>query len=220
VTWDPLWLSFQVAGIATLFTLVVGVSLAWLLSQPRVPGRDLLDSLVTIPLVLPPTVLGYYLLTALGKKSALGAAVFDLTGIKLTFSVTGCVIAAFVGSLPLVYKAARTAIEDVDPLLVQAARTLGAGRWRRLFTVVLPLASPGIIAGVMLGFARALGDFGATLMIAGNIPGDTQTASLYIYDQIWAGHQDRAYAMIAVLTLIAVASMWSANRLTRRRRAR
>lgn len=216
MTWQPLTLSFQVAGLATLFTLLVGVGLGALLSHRRVPARDFLDALVTIPLVLPPTVLGYYLLVALGRKSALGQAVFDLTGVQLTFSKTGCVIAAFVGSLPLVYKAARTAIEGVDPLLVQAARTLGAGPLRAFLTVTLPLAAPGIIAGLMLGFARALGDFGATLMIAGNIPGDTQTASLYVYDQIWGGHEDRAYGMIVVLTAIAVGSMWAANRLTRR----
>jgi molybdate transport system permease protein len=191
-----------------------------LLSNARTPARELLDAVVSIPLVMPPTVLGYYLLVLLGRKSAIGMLVFDLTGVQLTFSRTGCLIAAFIGSLPLVYKGARTAIEGVDPLLIQAARTLGAGRWRTFMTVVLPLAAPGVIAGVMLGFTRALGDFGATLMIAGNIPGETTTASLYIYDQMWAGHKDRAFGMIAVLTAIAIASMWGANHLTRRRRVR
>jgi molybdate transport system permease protein len=220
VNLGPLWLSFEVAALATLATLLVGGGLAILLASPRVPGRDALDALITIPLVLPPTVLGYYLLIALGRKSALGGAIHDLTGIHLTFSVTGCVIAAAVGSLPLVYKAARTAIEGVDPQLVQAAHTLGAGRRRAFATVTLPLAARGITGGVMLGFARALGDFGATLMLAGNIPGETQTASLYVYDQIWAGHEERAYGVIAVLTLVAVGAMWSANRLTRRRDGR
>jgi molybdate transport system permease protein len=220
VTWDPLFLSFEVAIIATLCTLIVGVSLAVLLSNPRMPGRELIDALVSIPLVMPPTVLGLYLLVAFGRYSAIGKAFFELTGIHLTFSFTGCLIAAFAGSLPLVYKGARTAIEGVDPMLVQAARTLGAGRWRALLTVVLPLAAPGIVAGMMLGFAKALGDFGATLMIAGNIPGETTTASLYIYDMTWAGHSGRAYGMIAVLTVVAVAAMWGSNRLTRWRRGR
>jgi molybdate transport system permease protein len=220
LSWEPLWLSFQVAGIATLVTLVVGVGLASLLASPRMPARDLLDSLVTIPLVLPPTVLGYYVLTSLGRKSALGELVARTTGVHLTFSVTGCVVAASIGSLPLVYRGARTAIEGIDPMLVQAARTLGAGRLRAALTVTLPLAIPGIAAGVMLGFARALGDFGATLMVAGNIPGETQTAALYIYDQIWAGHQERALPMIGVLTLLCIATTWLANRILGRYRAR
>ena len=220
MTWDPLWLSYQVAATATLMALVVGVALAALLARPRLPGRELLDALVTIPLVMPPTVLGYYLLVSLGRRSWLGGAYEDLTGRPLLFSVTGCVIAAFVGALPMVVKSARTAIESVDPTLIQAARTLGAGRARAFATVTLPLAAPGIIAGVMLGFARALGDFGVTLMVAGDIPGETQTASLFIYDQIMANQENRAGGMIAVLTATAVFTLWAVNRITRRRGGR
>ena len=217
MTWDPLWLSYQVAAAATVLALVVGVGLAALLARPRLPGRELLDAVVTIPLVMPPTVLGYYLLVALGRRSWLGGAFEDLFGRPLLFSITGCVIAAFVGALPMVVKSARAAIETVDPTLLQAARTLGAGRLRAFATVTLPLAAPGITAGVMLGFARALGDFGVTLMVAGDIPGETQTASLYIYDQIMANQENRAGGMIAVLTATAVVTLWAVNRITRRR---
>ena len=218
MTWDPLWLSYQVAVIATLLALVIGVGLAALLARPRLPGRELLDALVTIPMVMPPTVLGYYLLVALGRRSWLGGAYEDLFGRPLLFTVTGCVIAAFVGALPMVVKSSRAAIEGVDPTLVQAARTLGAGRLRAFATVTLPLAASGITAGVMLGFARALGDFGVTLMVAGDIPGETQTASLYIYDQIMANQENRAGGMIAVLTATAVFTLWAVNVISRRSR--
>lgn len=216
MTWDPLWLSYQVAALATVLALVVGVALAALLARPRLPGRELIDAIVTIPLVLPPTVLGYYVLVALGRNSAIGRAFESITGHSLLFTFNGCVVAAFLGALPLVVKSSRSAIEAVDPTLVQAARTLGAGRARAFLTVTLPIAAPGIIAGVMLGFARALGDFGLTMMVAGDIPGETQTAALYIYDQIMANQETRASGMIAVLTASAVVIMWGVNRLTRR----
>jgi len=216
MTWDPLWLSYQVAAVATLLALVVGVGLAALLARPF-PGRELSDAVITIPMVMPPTVLGYYLLVALGRRSWVGGAFEDLFGRPLLFSVTGCVIAAFVGALPMVVKSSRAAIEGVDPTLLQAARTLGAGRLRAFTTVTLPLAAPGIIAGVMLGFARSLGDFGVTLMVAGDIPGETQTASLYIYDQIMANQEKRAHGAILVLTVTAVLTLWAVNVITRRR---
>jgi molybdate transport system permease protein len=216
MTWEPLWLSYKVAAAATVMTLVVGVGLAALLARPRLPGRNLVDAIVTVPMILPPTVLGYYLLTAFGRHSAVGRLFQDVTGRPLLFSVTGCIIAGFVGSLPLVVKSARSALEGVDPTLIQAARTLGASRSRAFLTVTLPLAAPGITAGLMLGFARALGDFGMTMMVAGDIPGETQTASLYIYDQIMANQESRALGMIAVLTATAVATLWAVNTLGRK----
>ena len=220
MTWDPLWLSYKVALVATVIALVLGVGLATLLARPRLPGREIVDALLTIPLVLPPTVIGFYLLTALGKQSFLGSTFREMFDVRLLFSFRGCVIASSVAALPMVVKAARVAIEDVDPTLIQAARTLGAGPVRIFATVTLPLAARGITAGVILGFARALGEFGVTLMIGGDIPGETQTASIYIYDQINSinsSNDAKAYGMIAVLTSTAFAVLWAANHLNRRR---
>lgn len=217
--WFPLKLSLVVATWATLLSLVIGVGVAALVARPRMPGRHLLDAVVTIPLVLPPTVLGYYLLTALGRRSAVGAWFESLFGTPLLFSVKGCVIAATIGALPLVVLSSRAAFEQVDERLVQAARTLGAGPLRAFLTVKLPLAARGILAGLMLGFAKSLGDFGVTLMVAGDIPGQTQTASLYIYDSIMnptGTSEGSANAMILVLTVTAVTTLYAVNRLTRK----
>jgi molybdate transport system permease protein len=217
MNWHPLWLSFQVATIATLVAAVVGVGLAVLLTRPRMPGRELADAIVTLPLVLPPTVLGYYLLVSLGRGSKIGRFYEDLTGEPLLFSVKGCVIAAAVGALPLVVKSARAALEEVDQTLVSAARTLGAGRLRAFVTITLPLAARGILAGIMLGFAKGLGDFGMTLMVGGDIPGQTRTAALDIYSSWQARDETQMAGMVAALTASAIVIMWLVNRLTRRR---
>lgn len=218
--WAPLLLSVQVATIATVISAALGTGLAVLLSMRRLPGRELLDVLVTAPMVLPPTVLGYYVLVAIGRRSAIGGAFEALTGSSIVFTKTGAVIAAVIGGLPLVVKSARAAIESVDQNLVRAARTLGAGALRAFFTVHLPLAAPGIIAGVMLAFARSLGDFGVTLMVAGDIPGETQTASLAIYDAIQANRERDALGMIAVLSAVAIGTLYAVNKLTARAHAR
>jgi molybdate transport system permease protein len=217
VEWAPLLLSFEVAATATAVSAVLGVALAALLASRAFPGRDLVDVLVTLPMVMPPTVLGYYVLVTIGRKSAIGSAFEDLTGSRLVFNYTGIVIAATIGSLPLVVKSARAALEGVDPKVVQAARTLGAGPGRAFLTVALPLAGRGIAAGLMLGFARALGDFGVTLMVGGDIPGKTRTASLAIYNDISANEQARAAGMIAVLSAIAIVTLYVVNKLTARR---
>ncbi len=214
--WDPLLLSLEVAVYATVIAGVVGVALGALLANRRVIGRDLLDAVLTAPMVLPPTVLGYYLLVAIGRKSGVGGVWFDVFGTHLTFTFAGVVVAATIGALPMVVKGARTAFEQVDPTLIAAARTLGAGPVRAFFTVALPLASPGIIGGMMLGFARGLGAFGVTLMIAGDIPGETQTAPLKIYDDVQAGDDGSAMVASAVLTVGAVVILFVVNRLTRR----
>lgn len=211
--WHPLFLSLQVASIATVFTAIFGVATGWLLAARRFPGRDFLDVLITAPMVLPPTVLGYYVLVAVGRRSAVGGLFESLTGSSLVFTKTGAVLAASVGAFPLVVKSARAALEAVDPTFVAAARTLGAGPARAFFTVRLPLAAGGILAGVMLGFARSLGDFGVTLMIAGDIPGETQTASLAIYDAIQANREREALGMIAVLSVTAIAILYVVNKL-------
>jgi molybdate transport system permease protein len=170
-------------------------------------------------MVMPPTVLGYYVLVSLGRNSAIGHLWESMTGSSIVFTRTGAIVAASIGSLPLVVKSARAALEGVDPTLIKAARTLGAGPVRAFFTVHLPLASRGLIAGVMLAFARALGDFGVTLMVAGDIPGETQTASLAIYDAIQSHREAEAAGMVAILTSITIVALWLVNKLTAVRRA-
>ncbi|MCC6333732.1 MAG: molybdate ABC transporter permease subunit [Myxococcales bacterium] len=216
----PVWLSLQVALTATLLSGVGGVALAGLLSMRRVPLKGLVDGLFTTPLVFPPTVLGYYLLVALGRQSAVGHAWEAVFGGPLVFTRSGAVVAAVVTSFPFVFQGARAALESVDPTLLDAARTLGATPARAFVRVALPLASRGIVAGLVLGFARSLGDFGLTLMVAGNIPGETQTAALAIYDAILAGRDADARALVLTMTAFALALMVAAQVLARRPHAR
>ena len=209
----PLWLSLQVAAASTLFVAVSGVALAWLLARKNFFGREALDALLTLPLVLPPTVLGYYLLVLLGRNGPAGRLFEALTGAQLVFTLRGAVIAASVGALPLMLKTARAAFASVDAEFEDAARTLGKSEWQVFRRVTLPLASRGILAAAMLAFARSLGDFGATLMVAGNIPGRTQTASNAIYDAVQAGRDPQALALVACLSLAAFALLYATNRL-------
>jgi molybdate transport system permease protein len=214
MTWQPLALSFEIAIIATAVAAVLGVAIGFGLTRPRLFGRELLDAITTAPMVMPPTVLGYYVLVVLGRRSAIGRAWEAATGSSIVFTRTGAVVAATLGALPLVIKAARAALESVDPTLIKAARTLGAGPWRAFFTVHLPLAGRGIVAGVMLAFARSLGDFGVTLMVAGDIPGETQTAALAIYDLIQSNEGQAAAGMVAILTGTTIAALYLVNKLT------
>lgn len=216
MSWAPLLLSFQVAAAATVLTAIFGVGLGALLATRRFPGRNLIDVLVTTPLVLPPTVLGYYVLVLLGRRSPIGAAWESVTGSTIVFTKTGAIVAATLGALPFVVKAARAALETVDPMLVRAAWTLGASPLRAFFTVQLPLAMRGIVAGLVLGFAKSLGEFGITLMVAGNIPGETQTAALAVYDAIQANRESTAAALIATTTALAIATLFAVQRLTGR----
>lgn len=216
MSWQPLWLSFQIASLATILAGVVGTALALLLSWRRLPARDLVDAVVSAPLVLPPTVLGYYILVAVGNSSVIGRAWESMFGAQIVFSFTGAVIAAAVGSLPLVVRAVRVALDAIEPNLISAARTLGARPARVLFTVVLPLSAPGIVAGGMMGFARALGDYGATLMVAGAKIDGSPTASIFVMDQLLAGNDDQVFAMSAATTVFGVAMLYFANRVTRR----
>ena len=211
--WFPLTLSLRVALLATALVIVVGVALGWLLARRRFFGRELLDALVTLPLVLPPTVLGYYLLVLLGRASVVGRLIESVTGEPLVFTWRGAVVAAAVGALPLVVKTTRAAMAAVDCDLEDAARTLGQSEWRVFWRVTLPLASRGVLAAAMLAFARSLGDFGATLMVAGNIPGRTQTAAIAIYDATQAGRDDYALALVLILSAIALAIVYATNKL-------
>jgi molybdate transport system permease protein len=217
IDWFPIRLSFAVASAATMIALVAGSGLAWLLARKRFPGRDVVDALVTLPLVLPPTVLGYYLLVLLGTRSSFGGFLYHRFGIRLTFTVTAAVIAATIHALPLVTKSLRAAFESVDTQLEAAARTLGLSGRRVFFHVTLPLAWRGVLAATALAFARALGDFGVTIMIAGNIPGKTQTASVAIYDAVQAGRDNEAFTLAVIVSLIAVIMLYLVNRFGRMR---
>jgi len=210
----PLWLSLRVALLATVFVVVAGVGLAWLLARKNFFGREALDAVVTLPLVLPPTVLGYYLLVLLGRTGTVGRIYESVTGGQLVFTWRGAVVAAAVGALPLMVKTARAAISAVDPQLEDAARTLGKSEWQVFRRVTLPLAARGVVAAAMLAFARSLGDFGATLMVAGNIPGRTQTAAIAIYDATQAGRESEAAALVLILSAAAFAVLYVTNRLT------
>ncbi|MEB2595690.1 molybdate ABC transporter permease subunit [Burkholderia multivorans] len=201
--WIPLLLSLKVAGWATALDVVLGVAAAFALARWRSPLRDVVDSLLTLPLVLPPTVLGYYLLVLLGRRGVFGAWL-DRLGIELVFTWQGAVIASMVVAFQLILKSARAAFEGVDPHLERAARTLGLGEAAVFFRVTLPLAARGILAGALLAFARALGEFGATLMIAGNLPGRTQTLSVAIYAAVQAGDDSTANFLVLVTSITCV----------------
>jgi molybdate transport system permease protein len=222
VDWLPLLLSLEVATIAMVLSVAVGTALALLLEWRKLPGRYFVDALISAPLVLPPTVLGYYLVVALGQDSWLGRGWHALTGTDIVFTFTGAVIAASVGSLPLVVRSVAISVRAIDPNLVAAARTLGARPARVQLTVVLPLAMPGIIAGAMLGFARALGDYGMTQMVAGaqfegfGIP-RSPTASIYVMNAMVGGHDREAITMSIVTTIVGIGLLYTANHLTRRR---
>lgn len=217
MNWQPLVLSFEVASAATLLAAILGVALAGLMARARFPGSDLVDALITAPMVLPPTVLGYYLLVVLGRNSSVGRVYEAVTGSSLVFTKAAAVVAAFVVAFPFVVKSARAAMQDVDPRLSAAAATLGASPTRVFLRVVLPLSRNGLLAGVTLGFARALGDFGVTLMVAGNIPGITQTGSLAIYDAVQANRESEAAGMVAVMSAVAIAALYLGTKLARRR---
>ena len=215
----PLLLSLRVAGIATALSFLAALFVAWRLARRRGPLPALLDALCTLPLVLPPTVLGYYLILVVGRNGLLGPALRDL-GLQLIFSWQGAVVAATVVVFPLLYKSARAALEQVDPHLENAARTLGASELRILLTVSLPLAWKGIFAGLMLAFARGMGEFGATLMVAGNIPGKTQTLALAIYDAFQAGNDALATLLVLVTSGLCVTLLMAAEVLVKYKRRR
>src|SRR5262245_33632612 len=212
-TASALAVSVRVAVLATVLNALVGIPLAYLLARRRFWGRALVDLLVTLPLVLPPTVTGYYLIVLLGRRGWLGGPLYAWTGWSITFTWYAAVVAATVMALPLLVRTARAAIESVDPDLERAAFTLGRSRWRTAVEVTLPLARRGILAGLVLAFARALGEFGATLMLAGNIPGKTTTVPLAIYTAVQTGEGSQALGLVMVLTLISCAVLVLSGRL-------
>ena len=213
--WITIALTLKVALWATAINLVLGVAVGWLLARKRFPGRELVDAVLTLPLVLPPTVLGYYLLVLIGKQGWLGHWLQASFGINLIFTWQGAVIAATLVSFPLVLRAARGAFEGVDPQLENAARVLGLGEWAVFARITIPMAWPGILAGTLLVFARSLGEFGATLMVAGSIPGRTQTLSMAVYEAVQAGEDAQATVLVLITSVICIVVLLSAGRLAK-----
>jgi molybdate transport system permease protein len=212
-TFGALELSIRVAVVATVLNAAVGVPLAYLLARRKLPGGGLIDLLITLPLVLPPTVTGYYLIVFLGRRGWLGSPIYQATGWSAAFTWYGAVIAATVMALPLLVRTARAAIESIDRDLEKAAYTLGRSEWRTALEVTLPLARNGILAGLVLAFARALGEFGATLMLAGNIPGKTATVPLAIYTAVQTGESGEAAVLVLLLTALSCAVVVASSRL-------
>jgi molybdate transport system permease protein len=213
--WSAFKLSALVVSVATVAVALVGTALAFLLARREFRGKEALDSLVTLPMVLPPTVTGYYLILLLGRRGLLGKYLFALTGWTVAFTWQAAAIAAGAMALPLMVKSARAALESIDQRYEQVSFSLGKSEFETFFRVTLPLAKRGILAGVVLSFARALGEFGATLMLAGNIRGKTQTMPLAIYEAFISGDDQKAQIMAVILTLTSIAVIYLTNVLTR-----
>jgi molybdate transport system permease protein len=214
IDWFPLWLSLRVAAISTVIAVALGLWIAYLLANREFRFKEVLDAVVTLPLVLPPTVLGYYLLVLLGRNSILGQIYERIVGQPLVFTWQAAVVAALLHSLPLMVKMSRAALESVDAVYERAARTLGASEWTVFWRVTLPLARRSILAAAAVAFARSLGDFGITMMVAGNIPGRTQTVAVAIYDAVEAGNGVTARALVLVISALALAILTLVNHLS------
>jgi molybdate transport system permease protein len=211
--WQIVWFTVWVAALSTLAILPIGLALAWALARGNWPGKSLVETFVTLPLVMPPVATGLILLTVLGKHGVGG--LFDF---RIVFTWRAVLLALSVMSLPLLVRSARVAFEEVNPRLEQIARTLGAGGWRVFFTITVPLAARGIVGGMLLAFARALGEFGATIMVAGNIQGKTQTISLAIYENVQIGEDAHAYRLLGVSVVLAFIAVWTSEFFLRRKK--
>ncbi|HEX8150065.1 MAG TPA: molybdate ABC transporter permease subunit [Pyrinomonadaceae bacterium] len=209
MNWSALQLSLQVTAVATAVLFVIGLALGVLFGRYKFRGQMLCETVIFLPLVLPPSVLGYFLLLALGR----GSPVVEWFHVRVVFTWPAAAIASAIVGLPLMVQASRAAVAGVDPVLENAARTLGSSEWEVLWRVTLPLARRGVVAGLILGSARALGEFGATLMVAGNIPGRTQTLPLAVYDAVQSRRYEEANVMLLVLTSLAFAGLWCVRRL-------
>jgi molybdate transport system permease protein len=219
VDWFPLWLSLRVATLSTIIAVALGVWLAWILAHRDFHGKALLNGALSLPLVLPPTVLGYYLLILAGRDGPLGVLYEKLFGEPLVFTWPAAVMAALLYSGPLLVKSAHAAIEHIDQNYVRAARNLGASEWRIFWRVTLPLVRRPIQDAALLAFARALGDFGVTIMVAGNIPGRTQTMAVAIYDAVEKGNGSLARILVLIASALILAILWLAHRLSPRHAA-
>lgn len=217
--WFPLVLSLKVASVATLLALGLGLGLGWLFAHKRFVGRSLLEAVLVLPMVLPPTVVGYAILLALGRHSWLGGQLYRYFDYTLIFNWHGAVVASAIVAMPLVFKSSIAAFNSVDPALESAAATLGQSRLSTFLRVSLPLAWPGILAGTMLAFARAMGEFGASLMVAGSIPGRTETLSMAIYNASQAGEDHRALVLVLITCALSIAVLLASNYLFNRQPA-
>ncbi|MBM9578839.1 molybdate ABC transporter permease subunit [Leptospira sp. 201903070] len=212
----PVLLTLSVSALSTSFATILGVLGAYLLCKSRFIGKELLDSILTLPLVLPPTVLGYYLLVLFGKKGFVGSFLTDYFHFSVLFHWSGAVIASVLVSFPLVYRSARAAFEEVDPDLEDTAKTLGKGNFAVFWEILLPLSWRGILAGAMLAYARGMGEFGATLMIAGNIPERTQTLSLAIYEAVQSGNEAVAFYLVVLTSILSVVILTTSTKLLKK----
>ena len=215
---SPLWTTFKISLAATVFVFVTGLLLAWGVTNLK-RGRAVIDAVLSLPLVLPPTVMGFLILISVGANSAVGKFL-DAFGMKLVFTWQGAAVAAAVVSFPVMYRGIRGALEQVDPTVIQAGRTLGLSEFKILRKVILPMAAPGILASVVLSFARCLGEFGATLMVAGNIPGKTQTMSVAVYTAMQGGDRELAYKWVAIIVAYSLIILVGINCLPSLRRSR
>ena len=215
---SPLWTTFKISLAATVFVFVTGLLLAWGVTNLK-RGRALIDAVLSLPLVLPPTVMGFLILISVGANSAVGKFL-DAFDMKLVFTWQGAAVAAAVVSFPVMYRGIRGALEQVDPTVIQAGRTLGLGEFKILRRVMLPMAAPGILASVVLSFARCLGEFGATLMVAGNIPGKTQTMSVAVYTAMQGGDRELAYKWVAIIVAYSLIILVGLNCLPSLRRSK
>ena len=215
--WQIVWFTTWVSALSTIAILPFGLAVAWLLARRQWPGKALCETLIALPLVMPPVATGLILLKLLGRRGPIGSFLHDTLGMDVVFTWRAVLIALGVMSFPLLVRNARVAFEQVNPRLEQIARTLGAGEWRVFFTVTAPLAARGIAAGLLLAFARALGEFGATIMVAGNIPGQTSTLSLSIFHAVELGDDSHALRLLGVSTLLAFIAVWVSEHLFRHR---
>jgi molybdate transport system permease protein len=219
--WQAVFLSLKVSGLSVVCSLPLGILMAWILVRCHFPGKSLLDSIIHLPLVLPPVVVGYLLLVVMGRRGVVGQWLYDWFGFSFSFSWHGAVLASAVVAFPLMVRAIRQSLEAVDPKLELAARTLGASPWRVFFTITLPLSVPGVIVGVVLAFARSLGEFGATITFVSNIPGETRTIPLAMYTLIETPGAESAAARLCVLAiLLSLAALLISDWLAKRSRTR
>ncbi|WP_099118641.1 molybdate ABC transporter permease subunit [Xenorhabdus ishibashii] len=214
--WQAILLSLKISGIAVLFSLPFGILMAWILARCQFFGKSLLDSMIHLPLVLPPVVVGYLLLISMGRRGVIGEYLYDWFGVSFAFSWTGAALASAVVAFPLMVRAIRLSLESVDRRLEQAARTLGAGAFKVFFTITLPLSLPGIIVGAVLAFARSLGEFGATITFVSNIPAETRTIPLAMYTLLEMPGAETAAARLCVIAIaLALISLMLSEWLTR-----
>ena len=215
--WQIVWFTAWVSALSTIVIMPFGLAAAWLLARRQWRGKSIVETLIALPLVMPPVATGLILLKLLGRRGPIGGFLHDQLGLDIVFTWKAVLVSLGVMSFPLLVRSARVAFEEVNPRLEQIACTLGAGEWRVFFTITAPLAARGIAAGMILSFARALGEFGATIMVAGNIPGQTSTLSLAIFQSVQLGDDSPAFRMLAVSTVLAFLAVWISECIIRRR---